>query len=249
MKKEYFLSSSKINSIKHALIQSVKGIETDSGQILVGANLTLVQGAHWGMASTLTEADVHRNFIEEIADLDTLSVHMLIQKLLSERLFEASLGMAALNSVLPLPPAMQSADAYAEIESRSAGKKVAVVGHFPFVNRLQKIAEQCWVFERRLQDGDLPSEEMPNYLPDVEVLVLTAQIITNNCFHHIISLAPHAYKIMLGPSTPMSPVLFDYGLDVIGGIRVQNARQVYDYIARGAHFKQLKGIEKITLKR
>ncbi len=239
----------KTNSIKYDLIQSVKGIEAQSGQILVGANLTLVQGAHWGMASTLTEADVHRNFIEDIGSVETRPVQDLVQKLLSERLFEASLGMAALNSVLPLPTTLQFADAYAEIESHSAGKKVAVVGHFPFVNRLRKIAQNCWVFERRLQDGDLPSAEMPDYLPDVDVLVLTAQIITNNCFAKIISLAPKAYKIMLGPSTPMSPVLFDYGLDVIGGIRVGDAKQVYNYIAQGAHFKQLRGIEKITLKR
>ncbi len=235
--------------LKSDLIQSVKKNETESGQILVGANLTLVQGAHWGMASTLTEADVHRNFIEETGHLGLLPVHRLVKKLLSERIFEASLGMAALNSVLPLPDSFQTADAYAEIETRSAGKNVAVVGHFPFVHRLQKIAKQCWVFERRLQDGDLPAEKMPEFLPDADVLVLTAQIITNNCFGKIIPLAPKAYKIMLGPSTPMSPVLFDYDLDVIGGIRVRDAKRVYNYIAQGAHFKQLHGIEKITLKR
>ncbi len=239
----------KANSIKHDLIQSVAGSGPISGQILVGANLTLVQGAHWGMASTLTEADVHRNFIEEIGRLETIPVQHLVQKLLSERLFEASLGMAALNSVLPFTESFQSADAYAEIESHAAGNKVAVVGHFPFVSRLRKTAAACWVFERHLQDGDLPSSQMPNYLPDVDVLVLTAQVITNNCFARIISLAPKAYKIMLGPSTPMSPVLFDYGLDVIGGIRVRDAGRVYKYIAQGAHFKQLQGIEKITLKR
>jgi len=165
------LLTQKTDSIKHDLIQSVHVNGLNAGKILVGANLTLVQGSHWGMASTLTDADVHQNFIEETGHLETVPIETLLQKLNSDRLFEASLGMAALNSVLPFPTDHQSADAYSEIERHSEGKKVAVVGHFPFVNRLRKIAKQCWVFERRLQDGDLPSEEMPNYLPDVDVLV------------------------------------------------------------------------------
>jgi len=238
-----------INSIKQALLDSVNVDHQPVGKILVGANLTLVQGKRWGMASTLTEANVHNNFIKETGRLHNALISFLLEKFLSERIFESSLGMAALNSVLDIPTSFNLADAYNEIEQRSFAKNVAVVGHFPFVDKLDKISENCWVFERKLQDGDLPAERMPDFLPKADVLVLTAQVIANNCFQNIIELAPHAFKIMLGPSTPLSPVLFDYGIDVLGGVRVTDPDLVYQYIAQGAHFKQLRGIEKITLKR
>lgn len=237
------------NSVKQGLLDSVKVDHHPAGKILVGANLTLVQGRHWGMASTLIEANVHNNFIQETGNLHKLPIAVLLKKFLSERIFESSLGMAALNSILDIPAGVECADAYAEIESRSEGKKVAVIGHFPFVQRLAKISQNCWVFERKLQDGDLPAEQMPEYLPQADVLVLTAQVIANNCFQKIVDFAPQAFKIMLGPSTPLSPVLFDYDMDVLGGVRIKDPQLVYNYIAQGAYFRQLPGIQKITMKK
>ncbi len=218
------------------------------GKVLIGANLTLVQGRHWGMASTLSEPAVLHNYVDAPGRLESMPLANLLEKLKSDRLLEASLGMAAFNSILEPPETCASEDAYDEIIKKSAGKNVAVIGHFPFVKRLREQTKYCWVFERRLQDGDLPSEQMPQFLPQADVLVLTAQIIPNNCFHKIIAMAPQAFKIMLGPSTPLSPVLFDFGIDVLGGVRVTDPEQVQRYIAQGAHFKQLRGIEKITMK-
>ncbi len=236
------------NAIKQALLDSVDAKDIIAGNVLVGANLTLVQGKHWGMASTLSDPAVLENFVEEPGHLESMPLSELLERFKSKRLLESSLGMAALNSVIEPPVSCKQQDAYEEIVKKSIGKNVAVIGHFPFVKRLRKQAKNCWVFERRLQDGDLPSEQMPQFLPQTDVLVLTAQIIANNCFHKIVSLAPRAYKIMLGPSTPLSPVLFDFGIDVLGGVRVAEPERVRRSIAQGAHFKQLRGIEKITMK-
>ena len=236
-------------SIKQALLDSAETNGLTAGKVLIGANLTLVQGRYWGMASTLSEPAVLHNYVDAPGSLESLPLANLLEKLKSDRLLEASLGMAALNSVIEPVASCEHQDAYEEIIKQSTGKNVAVIGHFPFVKRLSEQTRNCWVFERRLQDGDLPSEQMPRFLPQADVLVLTAQVIPNNCFHKIISLAPQAFKIMLGPSTPLSPVLFDFGIDVLGGVRVTDSEQVQRYIAQGAHFKQLRGIEKITLKR
>lgn len=235
--------------IKRALLDSVQSDGIITGRILVGANLTLVQGRYWGLSSTLTQPSVHANYIDQPGDLEAKPVRDMICKLNSERMLEASLGLAALNSVLDLPGGFEVADAYSEIEKHAHNKNVAVVGHFPFVERLGKIARNCWVFERKLRDGDIPSEKMPEFVPSADVLVLTAQVIANNCFHDIMKLSPKSFKIMLGPSTPLSDVLFDFGIHVIGGVRVMDPELVYKLVAQGAHFKQLKGIEKIILKR
>ena len=47
---------------------------------------------------------------------------------------------------------------------------------------------------------------------------------------------------MLGPSTPLSPVLFDYGLDTIGGAVAEDTEIVLTQVEQGAGFRKLKRV-------
>ena len=243
----YSNDSRKESAIKKALLESAIKFSGQCGTILIGANLTLVKGKHWGMASTLNEGPAYSNFIDSSGDLQKLEIQEILQKLFSPHLIENSLAMAALNSVINTSAEIEKSDAFREIEKQAKNKNVVVVGHFPFVERLKAISAACYVFERKPHDGDLPEQEMPKYLPQADVLVLTGQVITNNCFDKIVKQAPQAYKIILGPSTPLSPVLFDFGIDVIGGVQITDPEQVYLQIAQGEHFKHLNGIQKVVL--
>ncbi|MDH5468886.1 MAG: DUF364 domain-containing protein, partial [Candidatus Aminicenantes bacterium] len=53
----------------------------------------------------------------------------------------------------------------------------------------------------------------------------------------------------LGPSTPLSTVLFDYGFDAISGSMVTDRDRVLNCISQGANFRQVKGVRKVTLRR
>jgi len=52
---------------------------------------------------------------------------------------------------------------------------------------------------------------------------------------------------MLGPSTPFSPILFKYGVDVISGARVEDPELALKYIYQGASFRQIKGVNRATI--
>ncbi|MCK4264233.1 MAG: hypothetical protein KAX27_04745, partial [Candidatus Aminicenantes bacterium] len=56
-------------------------------------------------------------------------------------------------------------------------------------------------------------------------------------------------KMMLGPSTPLSPVLFDYGFDALSGSIVVDRNQVLNCISQGANFRQVRGVKKMTMRR
>jgi hypothetical protein len=47
----------------------------------------------------------------------------------------------------------------------------------------------------------------------------------------------------------MTPLLFDFGLDILAGVRVLDPVLVHTHIAQGAAFSQVRGVEKITLLR
>ena len=52
---------------------------------------------------------------------------------------------------------------------------------------------------------------------------------------------------MLGPSTPLSTILLDCGIDVIGGALVEEESVVLRMVENGAAFRQLKGVRTVVM--
>jgi uncharacterized protein (DUF4213/DUF364 family) len=63
----------------------------------------------------------------------------------------------------------------------------------------------------------------------------------------LLSLCEKASIVMIGPTTPLSPLLFDYGIDVICGTQVVEAEKLIRTISEGATFKQVTGVRLLTL--
>ncbi|MDH5702897.1 MAG: DUF364 domain-containing protein, partial [Aigarchaeota archaeon] len=54
----------------------------------------------------------------------------------------------------------------------------------------------------------------------------------NKSLEHLLELSKSAYTIVLGPSTPMSEVLFDYGADMLAGVNVIKPTQIMTKISQ-----------------
>ena len=55
--------------------------------------------------------------------------------------------------------------------------------------------------------------------------------------------------MVLGPSTPLSPVLFEHGATLISGTRVVDEAAVLRTVGQGATFQQVEGVRLLTLER
>ena len=98
------------------------------------------------------------------------------------------------------------------------------------------------MLEKRPVGGDLPAEMAAEVLPQADVAAITGTSLINHTFERLMKLCrPDALVIVLGPTAPLSPVLFNYGVDVISGTQVVDAEAVLRYIGLGATFKQVKG--------
>jgi len=53
--------------------------------------------------------------------------------------------------------------------------------------------------------------------------------------------------VMIGPTSPLTPVLFDYGVDVIGGSKVIDPEKAIRSIREGATFQQVKGVRHLNM--
>ena len=125
------------------------------------------------------------------------------------------------------------------------------MGDFPFVKKLRDVAKNLFVFELSPMDGDyLLPHQMPEFLPQADIVAITGTSLLNRTFDDILShIRRDAFKLMLGPSTPMSEVLFDYGIDALCGSYVEDKIAVENHIAQAVPFKFIKGVKHLTMTR
>src|SRR5512143_3718191 len=133
----------------------------------VGTHWTLAvvdtsQGERAGLASTQMVHDLEHG-TPAVRDAGLLLGRMgseLAQWALSASPTERSIGFAVLNALLPVDEARcVPLNAEQLILERGRGKHVAIVGHFPFVPKVQEVAGRCSVLELNPQPGDLPASD------------------------------------------------------------------------------------------
>jgi uncharacterized protein (DUF4213/DUF364 family) len=52
--------------------------------------------------------------------------------------------------------------------------------------------------------------------------------------------------MLLGPSTPLSPILFEYGVTIMSGTRVVDEGAVLRTVGQGASFRQVEEVKLLT---
>ena len=206
-----------------------------------------------GLASTPHDAGPHyeRAPVKEAGLLIGKTVLTLARMACSSSPLEAAIGMATINSLIEIDEQRcVQLNAGDLLIKKGRGKKVAIVGHFPFVPRLREVAKELWVIERQPQLGDFAENEAERLIPMAEVIGITGTAFTNHTITHLLNLCqPHAYVVILGGTVPLSPVLFDYGVDAISGIQVVDPTLVLRCVSEGTTFRQIKGIRLLTMMR
>lgn len=167
----------------------------------------------------------------------------------SESLLEAAIGIATINSLLRVDEShcfnLNAADL---LVAKGTGKKIAIIGHFPFIPKLQGIAEKLWVIEKNPRVGDLTADQSETYVPMADVVGITGTAITNHTIEHLLELcSPEAYVMILGDSAPLSPILFDYGIDAICGTKVIDPEMAINCVSQGSTYRQIRGILKLIM--
>jgi uncharacterized protein (DUF4213/DUF364 family) len=189
--------------------------------------------------------------VEEAGLLLQESTESLARLALSLSEPEAAIGMAAINSLIDVDEShCEELNAGELLMMKGKGKSVVVVGHFPFVSRLRGVAGEFAVVEKNPREGDLSEAENQNILPRADVVGITGTAFTNHTIETLLDLcSPGAYIIVLGGTAPLSPVLFDYGIDAIAGTLVTDPEAVLRSVSQGATYRQIKGVRRLTMKK
>ena len=207
-------------------------------------------GLHWfgvqsdralGLAMAPREIPSSPTFAGRIAGQELRSAASLSK---SWNFADAALGIAALNShyndparvldwALPSRFVHQTgANAFETMLPRVVGRRVAVIGHF---RGLEKLAEVCQltILERRPQPGDAPDPACEVILPEAEFVFITATTLINKTLPRLLQLCPNAFVVLVGPTTPLTPLWFDLGVDMVAGLLVDDVSAVWQIVQEG----------------
>ena len=197
--------------------------------------------------------------LDKPAEPTDLQLHELAGWVKSWNFELASIGTAALNAWYAQPEKLAElgiafgakGDAavpnpFDTMSGRYTGKKVAVVGHFPNVEAMAKIADLT-VFERNCSNElDTPDSACEYIMPLQDFAFITGTTITNKTAPRLLELCRNAQTILTGPSAVPSPALFDYGVDVIAGSVVVDIEAAKQAVMGACRDLWRAGIKKYT---
>lgn len=212
---------------------------------------TAVVGRSCGLASTMMGEHCPSEGVEEDAPtpFTDMTALELARFSFSSDISKASLGLAAINSLIEINELMSVEINAGDLLLREGrGKNVSVIGHFPFTDAVRAAAKNLWVIEKRQRLGDYPEDDAEKYLPQSDIVAISSTTLINHTLPELLKLCPvNSLKMLLGPTTPMSEALFEYGIDVVSGSKVIDTKCALKYISEGVNFRQLKRTGAIKL--
>ncbi len=228
-------------------------LKTSVREIRQGVFHTGVLTRNCGLASSLPRDALQQEhpLVKDPGTLTRKSVLELAQMAHSESILEAAVGMATINSLIHIDSeSCVELNARDLIAEKGQGKRIAMVGHFPFIPKLREIAKALWVIEKNPREDDFPEEKAENLIPQADVVGITGTAFTNHTLERLLELCnPGAYVLLLGDTAPLSPILFDHGLHAISGTKVVEPELALRCVSEGANYRQIRGVRRLTMMR
>lgn len=211
------------------LIEDLNDNDQEIRDVHVGYSWIGVLSRNCGISKNF--GSLHHYKIKDLGRLKEKTAIDLAGYAKSWNMIEAGIGVAAINSLIDVR-GKKGINLLDLLLDKGDGKKIAMIGHFPRIEELRQKADELWVIEKNPREGDLPDTASEYLVPKADIVVITSSAIINKSVERLLELS-NGYTILLGPSTPMSPVLFDYGVDLLAGVRVMNEKLMMEKIAQG----------------
>ena len=163
----------------------------------------------------------------------------------SNNLLMAAIGLAAVNAVLNSSKVNWNiGNVTTALEVGPSDTFGMVGGFWPILKEIKDKTENIFVFEQDVakDSGFYSEEEIPQYLPKCDVVVITATSIINHTIDRVLANCESSREVCLvGPSTPLCPeVSKNYNVTLLAGDVVINPEQTLQIVSQGGGTMAMK---------
>jgi uncharacterized protein (DUF4213/DUF364 family) len=223
------------------------GVSGAAQRVVVGLNWTLVVGPDGaGMAQTPARGTAGCRSLPRPGSYRGQPLADLAALWQSENVFERAIAVAAVNAHwnrFDLDGSPRNGIDLIE----SHGERTVVIGRFP---RLAERYPGIAVVEREPRPGEYPESALAILLPAAKFVAVTASAIVNGSLPRILTLSRNAYILIIGPSTPLSPALFDLGIGALSGFVAEDTDRLAEAVTEGGAVAALRPFGRyVTLER
>jgi uncharacterized protein (DUF4213/DUF364 family) len=162
----------------------------------------------------------------------------LAQCVKSWEFYEAGLGLAAINAWYNSYDNLRalgikisdkqfvedrSSDPLIVLQNEIRGKAVTVIGHFPYIDKLfAPICDLSVIEKFNPSDGDFPDQAADYLLPESDYVLIASYAFVEKTLPRYLELSRGAAVTILGPATPVTPVLHGFGARDLAGFYIKD---------------------------
>jgi len=176
-----------------------------------------------------------------------------LELLSSKDTLRRAVGMACLKSLLPVPTSVMSGNAVLMVEAAAARVPTCFIGFFKEGAEWREMGRPVNIVELFPRPGDIHWDDAGEVLAEAQIVLMSGLTVVNETLEEVIRRTPNAkVRVMMGPTVPPSPVLFDCGLDLLGVTLVNDWTLMARYAELGGGsiaYSPPGALEKINLVR
>ncbi|MGD1886894.1 MAG: Rossmann-like domain-containing protein [Cohaesibacteraceae bacterium] len=207
--------------------------------VLVGLNWTMVRaGDLTGIARSPERGTQGARTVREDAPISGRPLRELALWLCSLDPLRRSIGLAAVNAywnrAIGIPnetyrfKGLDTNGPWGFARFDPPGEGLVIVGGFRGV---QKRLPNARIVEREPKGNDIPASDAPEAFGKAAAIAITAQTLMNGSLEPLLHHATVCPRVMLvGPSTPVSPILLSYGFTEVCGLAITDRDQAAQFI-------------------
>jgi uncharacterized protein (DUF4213/DUF364 family) len=179
---------------------------------------------------------------------------------------EASIGHAAINSYYNSPeisrqngisfsdrPYVEDRlnDPFITAQKDVKGKKVAVVGHFPYLETFfEPICELSIIEWQPEEYGDYPFPACEYILPACDYVYISCRSLVDKTLPRLLELSANArHVVLVGPATTMAPYLLTVGISDLSGFIIRDTPRALRLVSGAENGKVSQSGQKVSLKK
>ncbi|WP_454918082.1 Rossmann-like domain-containing protein [Xanthobacter sediminis] len=197
-------------------------------RITVGPRWIMVEGPEGAGLAALPRHP--RELKPRLSELKRRSLRDLAALTSSWDPLETAVGVAALNAHYNRYD-LEGQPGNGAHRFRHVEGQVVVIGAFPGVDG---ILPRCAVVEADPRPGAYPIAAMDALLPGCGGAIVNSSALINRSLPRILRLAGSRPIALVGPSTPMTARLYDYGVETLGGFLVRDPEGLAAAVEAGA---------------
>ena len=217
-----------------------KEIDGEAKHVIIGLNWSYVEGPSGaGLIHTPTKDTTGCKSLPSPGYYRRQALADLAKLVRSGNIYERVLGFAAINAHYNrYDMGVNNVNGLDLI--KDYGDQTVIFGHFPGI---EKKIPTAVIIEQKNTGYNYPKEQIKDFVRNAKCLGITASALSNGSLGFILENAPSdANTILIGPSAPLSPYLFDIGITAISGFVVNNPNAMGTMIAEGAAFSSIKNL-------